>query len=70
MLAQKFPRLIDALRPTLDEIEYYARAILQHEGRPVSALPDCRREAMLQLWASRSLGGRTARKSSRRSIAA
>jgi hypothetical protein len=50
---EKFPRLISALRPPLEEIEFYARVILQHEGHPPSALPDCRREAELQLWADR-----------------
>ncbi|HWA25838.1 MAG TPA: hypothetical protein VG734_09265 [Lacunisphaera sp.] len=70
MLSQKFPRLIDALRPTFDEIECYARMILQHEGRPPSSLPDCRREAMLQLWVDRSFRSRAARKSTRRSVAA
>ncbi len=56
-LTKKIPQLIAALRPSFDEIECYARIILQHEGRPLSALPDCRREAELHLWADRSLDG-------------
>jgi len=37
-------------RPTSQEIERYARAILMHEQRPADALPACREEAELQLW--------------------
>jgi hypothetical protein len=65
----KLPRLIEALRPPLEEIDYYARMILQHEGLPPSALPDCRREAELQLWAERSCGTGGGRKRGRRSAA-
>ncbi len=66
---EKFPRLAAAFRPPLAEIEYYARIILQHEGRPLSALPDCLREAELQLWADRSFGASPGRKRGRRSAA-
>lgn len=62
---KKFPRLVEALRPPLAEIEYYARIILQHEGRPLSALPDCRKEAELQLWADRCFGASSGRRRSR-----
>ena len=51
----KYPKLVRALRPSSDEVEQYARVILEHEHRPNSALPDCQREAELQLWAMRSL---------------
>jgi len=67
---EKIPRFIDAFRPPLEEIEYYARVILQHEGHPLSALPDCRREAELQLWADRCCGAFPGRKRARRSFAA
>jgi hypothetical protein len=65
----KLPRLIDALRPPFEEIDFYAGLILQHEGLPPSALPDCRREAELQLWAERSCGASGGRKRGRRSQA-
>jgi hypothetical protein len=42
-------------RPRADEVESYTAEILRHEGRSVAAIPDCRREAELQLWATRSL---------------
>lgn len=38
-------------RPTYADIDSYAWLILQHERKPLSALPECRREAELQLWA-------------------
>jgi hypothetical protein len=55
-----------ARRPSLEEVEQYARMILQHEGRPLSALRDCEREAELQLWAVRSFGDSSGRRSTRR----
>jgi len=66
LISRKFPRLVAALRPTLDEIDFYAQIILQHEGRPASALADCRREAELQLWVDRSLRPRGGRRSGSR----
>jgi hypothetical protein len=42
-------------RPPAEEVESYTAAILQHEGRSVAAIPACRREAELQLWAARSM---------------
>lgn len=51
----QYPKLVRALRPSTDEVEQYARVILEHEHRPKSALPDCQREAELQLWAMRSV---------------
>jgi hypothetical protein len=47
--------LIDACRPTYEEIERYSRLIMKHEHRPKSAAPDCHHEAELHLWAIRSL---------------
>jgi hypothetical protein len=61
----KLPQLIDAFRPPSEEIEWYARMILNHEGRPPSALPDCLREAELQLWANRSHAAPAPRKTRR-----
>jgi hypothetical protein len=49
------PGLIDAYRPSYDEIERYSRLIMQHEHRPKSAAIDCHHEAELHLWAIRSL---------------
>jgi hypothetical protein len=40
-------------RPRPEEVDSYAAAILQHEGRPPQAWDRCRREAELQLWATR-----------------
>ncbi|MEJ1974235.1 MAG: hypothetical protein WDM96_17785 [Lacunisphaera sp.] len=51
----RWPRLLRKLRPTFAEVDYYARLILRHEQRPLSALSDCRREAEIQLWIVRSL---------------
>jgi hypothetical protein len=65
-LKKKFPRLIAALRPSLEEVDSYARIILHHEGRPPSALPDCRKEAELQLWAGRAFDGHYGLTESRR----
>lgn len=70
VLSRKSPSLVKTLRPSLDETERYARLILHHEGRPPSALPDCRREAELQLWADRSFGHLSLGKGGRRSSAA
>lgn len=67
MLSRKSPSLDENFRPSLDETEHYAHIILEHEGRPVSSLPDCRREAELQLWAERSFSSRHAGRSGRRS---
>jgi hypothetical protein len=47
--------LIDAYRPSYEEIEQYSRLIMQHERRPSSAVIDCQHEAELHLWAVRSL---------------
>jgi hypothetical protein len=59
----RYPRFVGATRPSLEEVDRYGRAILQHEGRPLAALPDCLQEAELQLWAMRSLpAGRQARR--------
>lgn len=58
--SKKFPGLIQTLRPSTEEAEHYGRIILEHERRPDSALPHCRREAELQLWAVRSLQARLA----------
>lgn len=41
------------LRPSRDEVEYYARTIAKHEGGPRKALVRYRHEAELQLWVSR-----------------
>lgn len=49
------PCLIDAYRPSYEEIERYSRLIMQAEHRPTSAKNDCHHEAELQLWAIRSL---------------
>jgi hypothetical protein len=62
----KLPGLIEAFRPPLEEIDTYARMILQHEGLPPSALSDCRREAELQLWADRACDTSPARRRGRR----
>lgn len=69
MLSQEFTEFVDTVRPAMDETEYYARIIMEHEGRPASSLPDCRREAELQLWADRSIRPRSARKGRWRSAA-
>lgn len=50
-----FPKLLRKFRPSFDEVDHYARLILQHEHQPESALPDCQREAEIQLWTVRSL---------------
>jgi hypothetical protein len=67
MLSSKSPRLDESFRPSQDETERYAHVILAHEGRPVSSLADCRREAELQLWADRSFRPRQPRTEGRRS---
>lgn len=51
----RLPKLIRKLRPSFDEVDYYARLILQHEHRPISALAMCQHEAEMQLWAMRSV---------------
>jgi hypothetical protein len=57
-LPGRFPKLIRKLRPSFAEVEQYARAIVEHERRPLSALSACMAEAEIQLWAIRStLGG-------------
>jgi hypothetical protein len=53
----KVPKLIRKLRPSFEEVDQYARLILQHERRPASALPECQREAEIQLWTMRTLLG-------------
>jgi hypothetical protein len=50
-----YPCLIDAYRPSYEEIERYSRLIMQYEQRPTSAKNDCHHEAELHLWAVRSL---------------
>jgi len=54
---RRFPRLIRRLRPSFAEVEQYARAIVEHERRPASALAACMAEAEIQLWAIRSMFG-------------
>jgi hypothetical protein len=49
------PGLLDAYRPSYEEVEQYSRLIMQHEHRPSSAMSDCLHEAELHLWALRSL---------------
>lgn len=51
----KIPKLVRKLRPSFEEVDHYARLILQHERQPMSALPEAQREAELQLWAMRAL---------------
>jgi hypothetical protein len=63
---EKITPSVGVRRPSLEEVAHYARMILQHEGRPLSALPDCEREAELQLWAVRSFGDSSGRRSARR----
>jgi hypothetical protein len=67
MLSVEKPSLsvAGAKRPSLEEITQYARMILEHEGRPLSALPDCEREAELQLWAVRCFGRNSGRRHTR-----
>ena len=55
----RFPKLVRRFRPSLAEVEHYARLILVHEQRPASAWSACLAEAEVHLWAIRSLlGGR------------
>jgi hypothetical protein len=49
------PCLIDAYRPSCEEIERYSRLIMLSERRPTTAHHDCYHEAELHLWAVRSL---------------
>lgn len=51
----KIPKLVRKLRPSFEEVDQYARLILQHEHRPLTALPEAQREAELQIWAMRAL---------------
>lgn len=53
----RFPKLVRQLRPSGAEVDYYARLIMKHEQRPLSALRACQREAEFQLWTMRSLLG-------------
>lgn len=70
-LSQEPRRPAKTQLPTVDETECYAHIILQHEGRPASSLPDCRREAELQLWADRNIiGSPRARRAPRRARSA
>ena len=62
----KIPKLVRKLRPSVEEVDHYARLILQHEHQPISALPEAQREAELQLWAMRSLVGAGRESSDRR----
>lgn len=64
---EKSPRAGSAGQPSFDEVAHYAHLILQHEGRPLSALPDCQREAELQLWAERSFRGASEKRAVRHS---
>jgi hypothetical protein len=50
----RFPKFIRRLRPTCAEVEHYARLIMRHERRPLTAFAACLREAEFQLWAMRS----------------
>ena len=55
----RFPKLVRRFRPSLAEVEHYARLILMHEHHPASAWSACVAEAEVHLWAIRSLlGGR------------
>lgn len=54
---RRFPKLIRRLRPSFAEVEHYARLIVKHEQRPLSALAACMAEAEMQLWAIRSMLG-------------
>ena len=51
----RFPKLSRRFRPSLAEVEHYARLILQHEHHPASAWSACVAEAEVHLWAVRSL---------------
>jgi hypothetical protein len=53
----RFPKFIRGLRPTFAEVEHYARLIMRHESRPLTAFATCLREAEFQLWAMRSWTG-------------
>ncbi|MES1166522.1 MAG: hypothetical protein ABUL68_00830 [Pseudomonadota bacterium] len=53
----RFPKFIRRLRPTLAEVEHYARLIMRHERRPLTAFAACLQEAEFQLWAMRSWFG-------------
>ena len=35
------PGLLNAYRPSYEEVEQYSRLIMQHEHRPSSAMSDC-----------------------------
>ena len=51
----RFPKLVREFRPSLAEVEHYARLILLHEHHPASAWSACLAEAEVHLWAVRSL---------------
>jgi len=53
----RFPKLIRRLRPSFAEVEQYARLIIEHERRPITALAACMAEAEIQIWAVRSMLG-------------
>jgi len=53
----RFPKLIRRLRPSFAEVEQYARLIIEHERKPITALAACMAEAEIQIWAIRSMLG-------------
>ncbi len=53
----RFPKFVPGVRPSLAEVDHYARLIMRHERRPLTAFIACQREARFQLWAMRSWFG-------------